>query len=183
MGFNIGKLIESPRNKVVGLSTCIAAVLSIIVYLLMGPVETELTSTTGFGVMELEFAWTIAQIEIIFAAWGESLIVKELGVTLLDMIFLVAYSVTLAGVTLLLTREVFLEPIKNWGYYFTLIPFLAAIFDFVENINLILMLNSPTAFPEFAPFLASVCATIKFGLLIATIVFWIVGLIHYLIKR
>ena len=149
----------------------------------MQPVENELMSSTGFGVMELEFAWTVEQIETIFAAWGESLIAKELGVTIIDTIFLVAYSVALAGVTLLLTRKFFVEPLDTWGYYFTFVPFLAAFFDIVENINLILMLNSPSAFPEFSPFLASVCAMIKFGLLGLTIIFWIIGIIHYLLKR
>ena len=183
MNLDIRKLHTSPRNKIVGLVTLLAAVLCIIVTLLMRPVENELMSNTGYGVLELEFAWTVEQIGVIFNAWDETLIAKELGVTIIDMIFLVAYSVALAGVTLLLTRKVFVEPLDTWGYYFTFVPFLAAFFDFIENINLILMLNSPNNFPEFSPFLASVCALIKFGLLGLTIIFWIIGIIHYLLKR
>ena len=182
----VEKIKHSPSNKIVGIVTLIAAVLSIIVSSLMRPVETELMSTTGYGVIELEFAWTVEQIDTIFDIWNEAgsdLISKELSVTLIDMVFLVAYSFALAGLTLFLTRKIFLEPIKSWGYRITILPFVAAIFDFIENMNLILMLSSPSAFPDFAPFLASVCALIKFGLLGVTIVFWIVGIIHYFVKR
>ena len=56
-------------------------------------------------------------------------------------------------------------------------------FDAIENINLLLMLSSPSSFPSFAPLVASICATIKFGLIIATILFWVIGLVYSAIKR
>jgi hypothetical protein len=183
MRFSFERMRNTPNTKTVGIVTILAAFLCIIVILLMRPVENELMSSTAFGVMELEFAWTPEQIETIFSAWGESLIEKELGVTLIDMVFLIVYSVTLAGATLLLSRSVFVEPVKTWGFYITFVPVLAAIFDFIENVNLILMLSSPNAFPEFSPFLASISAMSKFGLLGLAIIFWIVGFIHYLVKR
>ena len=149
----------------------------------MGPVEAELKSLTPYGVMELEFAWTVTQIDEILTVWGNSLILKELGVTFLDFGFLIFYSTTLAGVTLILTRRVFHGTMNDWGYRITLVPFLAAFFDVIENINIIFILTSPSSFPSFAPLVVSVCATIKFSLLIVTIIFWVLGLVITLLKR
>jgi hypothetical protein len=101
----------------------------------------------------------------------------------LDFGFLIFYSLALGGVTLLLTRKLFVGPMNLYGYAFTLAPFIAAILDVIENINLILMLTSPSSIPEFAPMLASISATFKFGLIILTIAFWGVGLIYSLIRR
>lgn len=179
----INKMRNFPRDKTLYIATMISLIFTAIIFLLMRPVEAELKSLTPYGVMELEFAWTMAQIDKILAAWGSSLILKELGVTFLDFGFLVFYSITLAGVTLILTRKFFHETLYNWGYRIALVPFLAAIFDVIENINLIFMLTSPSSFPTFAPLVASVCATIKFGLLFGTVIFWLVGCIYTLLKR
>ena len=179
----IDKMRKFPRDKTIYFATMISLVLTAIIFLLMRPVETELKSLTPYGVMELEFAWTMAQIDKILTAWGSSLILKELGVTFLDFGFLVFYSIALAGVTLILTRKVFNETMSNWGYRITLVPFLAAIFDVIENINIIFMLTSPSSFPTFAPLVTSICATIKFSLLVGTVIFWLVGCIHILLKR
>jgi hypothetical protein len=179
----INKMRNFPRDKTLHIATMLSLIFTAIIFLLMRPVETELKSLTPYGVMELEFAWTMAQIDKILTAWGSSLILKELGVTFLDFGFLVFYSITLAGVTLILTRKFFHETLYNWGYRIALVPFLAAIFDVIENINLIFMLTSPSSFPTFAPLVASVCATIKFSLLFGTVIFWLVGCIYTLLKR
>ena len=103
--------------------------------------------------------------------------------TLLDFAFLVFYSMFMAGVTLILTRKTFHGKFHEWGYKITLIPFLAALFDVIENLNLILMLTSPSSYPIFAPFVASISATVKFSLLGAVIVFWLLGIINALWRR
>lgn len=149
----------------------------------MRPVETELTSQSEYGVLELEFAWTIDQIETIFTAWGDELITKELGVTFLDFGFLIFYSLTLSGITLILTRRGTFGTLTNWGYFLTIIPIIAALFDGIENINLVLMLTSPSNFPSFAPFIASISAVIKFSLIILTILFWIIGFAFAYLRR
>ncbi len=179
----INNLRDFPRDKTLYIATVISLVFTVIIFLLMRPVEAELKSLTPYGVMELEFAWTIAQIDKILTAWGNSLILKEIGVTFLDFGFLVFYSTALSGVTLILTRKVFHGTMNNWGYRIALVPFLAAIFDVIENINLIFMLTSPSSFPAFAPLVTSVSATIKFSLLVGTVIFWLVGCIHTLLKR
>ncbi|MHA1541820.1 MAG: hypothetical protein ACTSQH_02455 [Candidatus Hodarchaeales archaeon] len=179
----INNLSVFPRDKALYITTIISLIFTTVIFLLMRPVEAELKSLTPYGVMELEFAWTVTQIDSILTAWGNSLISKEIGVTLLDFGFLVFYSTTMAGVTIILTRKIFQETLNTWGYTIAMVPFLAAIFDVIENVNLLLMLTSPSSFPTFSPFLASICAMIKFSLLGLTAIFWLVGCVHTLLKR
>ena len=161
----INNLSVFPRDKALYIATIISLIFTVIVFLLMRPVEAELKSLTPYGVMELEFAWTITQIDNILTAWGNSLISKEIGVTLLDFGYLVFYSTAMAGVTIILTRKIFQGTMNDWGYKIALVPFLVAIFDAIENVNLLLMLTSPSSFPAVSPFVTSVCAMIKFSLL------------------
>lgn len=179
----IKELSDFPQDKKLKITTLVSLVFAIAIFLLMLPVETELKSLTPYGVMDLEFAWTVSQINKIFSTWGNSLIMKELGVTLLDFAFLVYYSIFMAGVTLILTRRVFSGVLHSWGYKVTLVPFLAAFFDVVENLNIIFMLISPYSYPVFAPLLVSICATVKFTLLGITIIFWLLGIITALLSQ
>ncbi|MCK4848934.1 MAG: hypothetical protein KAT16_07925 [Candidatus Heimdallarchaeota archaeon] len=183
MNPKINSLKDFPRDKTLYITTVVSLIFTFIVFMLMRPVEAELKSLTPYGVMELEFAWNITQIEKILTAWGDTLITKELGVTFLDFGFLIFYSTALAGITLILTHKVFRGTMNSWGYKIAMIPFLAAFFDVIENINLIFMLTSPSSFPVFAPLVASVSATIKFSLLIGTVIFWVIGCIITIMKR
>ena len=177
------RLRNYTETKLIAILTSIAILVTGIIFLLMRPIELELTTQTVYGIIDLEFAWSVGQTEKILATWGEELISKEINAVLLDFGFLVVYSLSLAGVTFLLTKFGVFGSWANLGYYFTLIPFLAAFLDFVENINLLIVLNFPSSFPSFAPLVASICATIKFGLIIATVLFWIIGLAYSLVKR
>jgi hypothetical protein len=179
----IRKLETTPSQNIVIFSTGVAAISSVIIFLLMRPVEAALKAASNYGVMELEFAWTIEQIENIFHSWTSDLIDQELAVTYLDYLFLLAYSIFLAGFTLLITRKILTGQIQLAGLYMTLVPFVAAIFDAIENLNLILMLASPANFPAFSPFLASLFASLKFGLLILVVVFWIISVIWFFYQR
>ncbi|MFW9906568.1 MAG: hypothetical protein ACFFFH_19835 [Candidatus Thorarchaeota archaeon] len=179
----IKELETTPSQNIVIFFTGVAAISSILIFLLMRPVEAALKATSSYGVMELEFAWTVNQIEDIFRSWTNELITKELTVTYLDYGFLLAYSTFLAGITLLMTRKILARQIQLVGLYMTIVPFLAAIFDAIENLNLILMLSSPTNFPVFSPFLASLFASLKFGLLIVVFVFWIISVIWFFYQR
>ena len=179
----IKKLEKTPSQNILIILTGIGAIASIIIWMLMRPTEAALKSASPYGVMELEFAWTVEQINQIFGAWTDDLLVQELNVTLLDYGFLVAYSIFLACITLLLSRKLLSGRIQLVGLYMALIPFVAALFDAIENLNLILMLSSPTNFPSFSPLLASIFASLKFGLIIIVIVFWLVSALWFLYQR
>jgi hypothetical protein len=136
----------------------------------MAPMETYLKNISAYGVLELEFMWTVEQAQIILNAWGTVGIQKELFVSYVDYGYMVGYSLFLGMAQLLLLRACDRKAIlsKNqkslliWG---TIFPFLAAGFDVVENINLIVILLNPTSLQAINTFLASLCASIKFGLL------------------
>jgi len=65
----------------------------------------------------------------------------------------------------------------------SLTPFVAGIFDLVENINLLIMLNDTPNFDAFVPLTASITAFIKFSFLLVGAIFFLVVLVLTLIKR
>ncbi|UCG90019.1 MAG: hypothetical protein JSU57_06030 [Candidatus Heimdallarchaeota archaeon] len=179
----IQNLEETPSQNIVIIFALLSAVASIIIWMLMRPTEAALKAVSPYGVMELEFAWTAEKINQIFNTWTDDLVAQELNVTLVDFGFLVAYSIFLASVTLLISRKLLSGQIQLIGLYMTLIPFVAALFDALENFNLILMLSSPTNFPPFSPLLASIFASLKFGLIIIVVIFWIVSILWFIYQR
>ncbi|MHA2108007.1 MAG: hypothetical protein ACXABU_05530 [Candidatus Hodarchaeales archaeon] len=183
MSVVIQKMKDYSETKIIAVVTTLAIIFTAIVFFLMRPIEQELTTQSVYGVIDLEFAWNVLQMEQILASWGDDLIAMEINAVLLDFGFLIVYSLSLAGITLLITQSGILRSWTNLGYYFTVIPFIAAAFDVIENINLLLILSSPSSFPTFAPFVASVCASFKFGLIIATALFWLLGVSSYVIRR
>ena len=98
------KLIDFPKNKLVILITIIAFIVGILIsQFIMAPIEAELKSSTGYGVLEFEFAWTSEQINRIFTAWGSEGKKKEAFVTYIDFIFIPCYSVRLRPFLLFFT--------------------------------------------------------------------------------
>ncbi len=63
------KLKEFPKNKILILITIIAFLSFLLIQVIvMGPIESVLKSTTGYGVLEFEFAWVPEVINNIFTA-------------------------------------------------------------------------------------------------------------------
>ncbi len=177
------KLKDFPRNKILILITVVAFVLTVLIsQLIMAPIEAELKGATGYGVIEFEFAWTSERINTIFKAWGSEGKKKEVFVTYVDFLFIPCYSLFMAGCVLLVTRK--LEgKLQEVGLYMTIMPLIAGIFDVIENINLLLMLTDESFVWSLSPFIASLCATIKFSLLFIVILFFLLALIIVIIKK
>ena len=70
----ITNLRESPSQTKLNHSTGISAIFTILIYMLMQPVETTLQGVSPYGVIELEFAWTTLKIGTIFDAMGRQLL-------------------------------------------------------------------------------------------------------------
>ncbi|MFX1445926.1 MAG: hypothetical protein ACFFHV_21125 [Promethearchaeota archaeon] len=177
------KLLDFPKNKLVVLITILAFILGVFInQYIMAPIEAELKSSTGYGVIDFEFAWTSDQISRIFKAWGSEGKKKEALVTYIDFLFIPCYSLFMAGCILLVTRN--LEgKLQEVGLFMTIVPFIAGIFDVIENINLLLMLIDDSFIWSLSPFIASLCATIKFSLIFIAIIFFIVGLVIVIMKK
>ena len=174
------KLKKSPSDLIL---LNIAAV-GIIILLVINIFVFEPLANSGFfyGILDFEFAWTSEQISIIFADWGsEGMALQAAGVHW-DFFYIVGYSVPLFALILLFTRKLS-GKIVDIGLYMSLTPLVAGIFDLVENINLLIMLNDTPNFASFVPLIASITAFIKFGFLLVGAIFFLVILVLTLIKR
>jgi len=177
------KLKEFPKNNIVILITIIAFILGIVIsQFIMAPIEAQLKSSTGYGVIEFEFAWTSEEINRIFKAWGAEGKKKEAFVTYIDFIFIPCYSFFMAGCLLLVSRKLD-GKVQEIGLFFTIMPLIAGIFDVIENIFLLLMLTNETFIWTLSPFIASLCATIKFSLIFLATIFFIVAMVIIIIKK
>ncbi|UYP48288.1 hypothetical protein NEF87_004573 [Candidatus Lokiarchaeum ossiferum] len=167
---------------------------TIIIYLIMAPIELELKEISPFGVMELEFMWTRSQAQVIIDAWGLEYIQKELFVTYLDFVFMPAYAILFSSFSLAISKKIVhnktnlkKSPIVKFfsrnGLVIGLFPWIAVIFDIIENLNIIYILTNPEMFRNFAPFLTSVCASIKFSFLLLSILFSLVEILVFLFMK
>jgi hypothetical protein len=99
-----------------------------------------------------------------------------------DFLYIFAYTIPLFALIVYITRR--LEGrIATIGLYLSLTPIIAGIFDLIENINLIIMLNDTPNFAAFLPLIASISASVKFGLLIVGMIYFLIALMLVVIKR
>ena len=180
---NLEKLLQFPKNKSLGLIILIAGISFFLLnFFVFAPIEAELKGSTGYGVIEFEFAWTSENIKKIFKAWGQEGINKQIFVTWIDFLYIPSYGFFSAGLILFISRKLEGKS-QNIGLHITLLPFIAGIFDVIENINLLLMLTNETYIWSSSPFIASLCASIKFGLLCLALIFFIIAVLMILIKK
>ncbi|MHA1468491.1 MAG: hypothetical protein ACTSP6_10515 [Promethearchaeota archaeon] len=174
------KIKKSPSDLIL----LIIAAIGIIILLVINMLVFEPLAQTAYyyGILDFEFAWTKDQILIIFTEWaGVGMDLQTNGVYW-DFLYIIGYTVPLFALILLFTRKLS-GRIVDIGLYMSLVPFIAGIFDIVENINLLIMLNDTPDFASFVPLIASVSALIKFGLLLAGAIFFLIILVLALIKR
>ncbi len=172
---SLQRLDTAPRKNIVLGAVIIALIAFIILIFLFQNIEAAVAST-GYGILDLEFAWTAAQASTILTAWGSTLIPLEVQGTYLDFVFIPSYVTLIAGLTLLLTRR-FTGRAKTLGFLLVLATLLAGVLDVVENLYLLIMMAAPTIIADSTPFFASLCASSKFALLIITIAYFFVGLV------
>ena len=173
------KLKKSPSDLIL---LNIAAI-GIIILLVINIFVFEPLANSGFfyGILDFEFAWTSEQILIIFADWGSEGMALQASGVYWDFFYIIGYSVPLFALILLFTRKLS-GKIVDIGLYLSLTPLIAGIFDLVENINLLIMLND-TSFTSFVPLTASITAFIKFSFLLVGAIFFLVVLVMTLVKR
>ncbi len=177
-------ILEKLKKNPSDLILLIIAAIGIIILLVINMLVFEPLAQTAYyyGILDFEFAWTKDQILIIFTEWaGVGMDLQTNGVYW-DFLYIIGYTVPLFALILLFTRKLS-GRIVDIGLYMSLVPFIAGIFDIVENINLLIMLNDTPDFASFVPLIASVSALIKFGLLLVGAIFFLIVLVLALIKR
>jgi hypothetical protein len=135
-----------------------------------------------YGILDFEFAWTREQILAIFLVWGEDGIALQAAGVYWDFLYIFGYTIPLFALILYLSRRLE-DRISTIGLYMSLTPLVAGIFDVIENINLLIMLNETSNFASFVPLITSLSATIKFGFLLVGAIFFLIALVLLIIKK
>ena len=174
------KLKKYPSDLILLIVAAIAIVILLIINI---QIFAPLAYSGGmYSILDFEFAWNTEQILRIFSFWGvEEMASQEVGVYW-DFLYIIGYTVPLFALILVVSRKLD-EKILNIGLYMSLTPFIAGIFDIIENINLLVMFNETPTFASFVPLIASLSATIKFGFLIVGAIFFLLALVLLVIKK
>ncbi len=138
-----------------------------------GPLNTPAAPS---GIVSFEIAGTLPNAQAMLDSWDGSAKVHAAFIQGLDFLFPMVYSTTvalgclLAGGVLRSRRW----PASGLGAPLAWGLWVAAAFDYVENIALVALLLGPAASPW--PQIALVCASLKFGLLFLGLVYCFFGL-------
>ncbi|MFW9894519.1 MAG: hypothetical protein ACFFD7_01800 [Candidatus Thorarchaeota archaeon] len=135
-----------------------------------------------YGILDYEFAWNVSRVLTIFSAWGINGILQQIVTIYWDFLFIVGY-VPLAFGLILIVYQISSKKVQNIGAYITITPFLTGFFDVIENILLILMATNANFITYTNTILASLSASIKFGLLFVGIIFFVGALILIIFKK
>ena len=177
-------ILEKLKKYPSDLILLIAAAIGIIILLTINIMifEPMATSVYLYGILDFEFAWTKEQILTIFTTWGPLGMELQAAGVYWDFLYIFGYAVPLFALILYLSRRLE-DRIATIGLYMSLTPLLAGVFDLIENMNLLIMLNETPNFAAFVPLIASVSATIKFGFLLVGTVFFLIALVLLIIKK
>lgn len=177
-------ILDKLKKKPSDLILLIAALIGIVILLTINILIFEDIAKTVpvYGILDFEFAWTKDQILTIFSTWGPLGMAEQAAGVYWDFLYILGYVVPLFTLIVYFSRKLE-DRIATFGLYMSLTPIVAGIFDLIENINLLIMLNGTPDFASFIPLLASISATIKFGFLIVGAIFFLVALVLIIIKK
>jgi hypothetical protein len=175
------KLKKSPSDLILLIAAAIGIIILLAINMLV--FEPMATSVYFYGILDFEFAWTYDQAILILNTWEFQgvLHLQEAGVYW-DFLYIFGYVVPLFALILYISRKLE-DTLTKIGLYISLTPILAGIFDLIENVNLLIMLNESPNFASFVPLIASLSATIKFGFLLIGAIFFLVALVVFIISK
>jgi hypothetical protein len=176
------KLKEFPKTKSLVIATVITFVPFILITAFFIINEYKLKTTTGYGVLNFEFARTSQNINRVFTAWGPNEIKEQTAITYLDYLAIFFYALFGTGLILIISRK--LEgKLQNLGLIMALSFIIAGLFDALENINLLLMLGNKNYASSAIPFFAFLFSTFKIIFLAIGLVFVFITVIYLMVKR
>lgn len=176
----LDKLKEIPKNLYLIIMFVGGVVLFLIINTLVFQTFSGLSLFATYGILDFEFAWTVEQVELIFTAWGSAGITLQDSGVYWDFIYIIGYVSFAFGGILLVTRKVS-GNFQKIGLYVSFIAIFSGIFDIIENIFLLIMLQNSSNIPAFAPPIATIMAAIKFSCLAIALLYFVIGLIITLI--
>ena len=176
-------LIDWPNSPTLTVAILIALLVAIGVRPTFNETEAQMQAAGGYGIVDYELAYTSEKAGTILNAWGESGRTAARDSLIIDFPFMSAYAVLIGGLTLVFARRVS-GRMQTIGLILALGQLGAAVFDGIENMMLLLILNTPPdAIAVGPPLIAGVSASIKFGLIVAGLVYWLIAGVILLIGR
>lgn len=141
------------------------------------------TAAAPRGIISFELAGGEAQARAILASWDAAAQRYADYSLRIDFLYLIAYSTTI-GLACTWAADVFRA--RGWGLSAVGVPlawglWLAALLDATENIALLRLLHGPVASPW--PQIAWACATLKFILVGLGLLYFVAGVVTWLVGR
>ena len=132
-------------------------------------------------IVDFELAGSVPKAQAIIDAWSETDRIRA-GFSLgIDYLYMPVYSTTIALACVLAALALKSKVWRSIGLLLAWGLWAAAIFDAIENVALftILLGNNVAPYPQ----IAQICATIKFGLILAGLAYVVVGVIAKVAAR
>ena len=173
-------LTSKPSQRLVVIATVLALLATVVIWFQFSEPEAAMQSS-GYGIVSYELAFTAERADTILEAWGSTGVQQARRSLLIDFGFIPAYGIFFAGITLLIAR-VQIGYLQSSGLVLVLAVFVAALCDVLENLMLLSLLGQAGAVPAAPPPIAGVAASIKFLILLAAVVYWVIGDIVLIVR-
>jgi hypothetical protein len=134
------------------------------------------------GIVAFELVWNAPDAMKMIDAWGPELSILAGKSIKIDFFFIPAYVLLFFSVTMLfslLASGSFRTVIRAVAF----LPIVSGVADVIENTFLLLVLRSSRNIPDQYPLIAGVCASVKFALLAVVVVFWLVAIAAWIIRK
>ncbi len=176
------KLQTFPVQGTLLLITIFGLIAFVALNIVMYPYTAATAAAGAPSVVDFELTWgaTRAQ-EINVWWWATDVHGDQFILNLIDFAYMPAYAFFIGGAVLVTARKLPEGRQRGFGYVATLMPFIAWLCDFIENVNLLQLLIGNVTDP--IAITASVAATIKFTFLFIAIGAFGGHLIRLLIHR
>ena len=170
------RLLRTSKNiLILSLICSLACILAFSLY-----VEPGLNPPSGRShVIGLQLAFQKSEGLKFLEAWGDTGKKHFLDTLWIDFVFPAGYSLLLAS---LLARSIYSLHLPEWMRIIVILPFAAALLDFIENILEFMFVSKPDSFSEYMFFMHSIIASLKWTLALFTISFLTVSSLYYRFK-
>ena len=173
------RLAEFPTPKTLRLVTAVAFLFTAAIFFVFRVHDRPLRP---YDIVAFELAWTPQKAETIMGVWGEAGSQTARESLFIDFGYLPAYSFFFAGLTLMAARAVTAR-MQALGFALTCAPFVSAVFDAIENLALLSVLQSPDSPSAIALTIAGISATIKFSLLLLCLLYMVFTVLYRAVRR
>lgn len=157
-------------------------ILTIIVVMAMGNITPQILALSGGApILDIRLGYTFAEVEQLFTVLGEQGRQSYTTLQVLDLIFPLAYGMTLTlALTGVITR---LFPEGHTMEKAVSLPILGMIFDYLENITIATLIASYPNLSPLAVSIASIFTQLKWSFIILACVLLVLLAVLALIKK